>query len=80
MPLEFCRGGNPSHAAKLRPDRKIEGSGTLAAIAVAVIGPTPGMAAIRRLIGWFDAAPRCAPPPGQSDCRARREGITQRQA
>src|SRR5271168_1886959 len=41
-PLEFCLGVNPSHAAKSRPDLNTLGSGTLAAIAEAISGPTPG--------------------------------------
>jgi hypothetical protein len=42
-PLECCLGTSPIQAEKLRPDRKVLGSATLAARAVASSGPTPGM-------------------------------------
>jgi hypothetical protein len=42
-PLECCLGTSPIQAEKLRPDRKVLGSATLATRAVASIGPTPGM-------------------------------------
>ena len=42
-PLECCFGTSPIQAEKLRPDRKVPGSATLATSAVANIGPTPGM-------------------------------------
>ena len=42
-PLECCFGTSPIQAEKLRPDRKVRGSATLATRAVASIGPTPGM-------------------------------------
>ena len=42
-PLECCFGTSPIQAEKLRPDRKVLGSATLATRAVASIGPTPGM-------------------------------------
>jgi hypothetical protein len=48
-PLEFCRGTSPSQAASWRPELKHDGSVTVAAIAVAVIGPTPGIVASLRL-------------------------------
>src|SRR5690349_13980059 len=35
-PLEFCRGTRPSHAAKSRPERNMEGSGTCAARAALI--------------------------------------------
>jgi hypothetical protein len=41
-PLEFCRGTRPSHAAKSRPERNMEGSGTCAARAALISPPTPG--------------------------------------
>src|SRR5712675_2285845 len=44
-PVEFCRGTRPSHAANSRPLRNSLGSATVAAIAVAMIGPIPGMVA-----------------------------------
>src|SRR5258706_10564039 len=57
-PLECCFGTSPTQAEKLRPDRKVVGSATLATRAVASIGPTPGdvMKAFARLVG---------PVPGQ---------------
>src|SRR3954447_7979405 len=39
-PLECCFGTSPIQAEKLRPDRKILGSATLATRAVTSIGPT----------------------------------------
>ena len=42
-PLECCLGTSPIQAEKLRRDRKVLGSATLATKAVASIGPTPGM-------------------------------------
>ena len=42
-PLECCVGTSPIQAEKLRPDRKVLGSATLATKAVASSGPTPGM-------------------------------------
>src|SRR6185369_11400228 len=44
-PVEFCRGTRPSQAANSRPLRKPPGSATLAAIALAMIGPMPGIVA-----------------------------------
>src|SRR5438128_7906035 len=41
-PGEFCRGTRPSHAANSRPLRKSLGSTTVAAMAVAMIGPIRG--------------------------------------
>ena len=51
LALPFRRAGlaevqertSPIQAEKLRPDRKVLGSATLATRAVASIGPTPGM-------------------------------------
>jgi hypothetical protein len=54
-PEEFCRGTSPSQAANCRPDLKAEGSGTLAASAVAVIMPTPGIVSSR----WLASFCRC---------------------
>src|SRR5688572_36615 len=54
-PVEFCRGTRPSQAANSRPLRKAEGSGTVAAMAVATSGPMPGMAARR----WLTASALC---------------------
>src|SRR5438477_4550595 len=48
-PVEFCRGTRPSHAANSRPLRNAIGSTTVAAIAVAMIGPMPGIVANRWL-------------------------------
>jgi hypothetical protein len=42
-PLELWRGTRPSQAANCRPDWKCEGSGTVAAMAVAVMKPMPGI-------------------------------------
>src|SRR5262249_37948998 len=42
-PVEFCRGTRPSHAANSRPLRNAVGSPTVAAMAVAMIGPIPGI-------------------------------------
>src|SRR3954453_2309955 len=50
-PVEFCRGTKPSHAANSRPLRKPLGSATIAAIAVAMMGPMPGIVAKRWLTG-----------------------------
>src|SRR6185436_1944311 len=50
-PVEFCRGTRPSHAANSRPLRKPLGSATIAAIAVAIMGPMPGIVAKRWLTG-----------------------------
>src|SRR5438045_2258065 len=50
-PVEFCRGTRPSQAANSRPLRNPLGSATLAAIAVAMIGPMPGIVARRWLTG-----------------------------
>ena len=47
-PVEFCRGTSQTHAAKSRPDRKIDGSGSVAAICEAMIGPMPRIVARRR--------------------------------
>src|SRR5262244_2906376 len=50
-PVEFCRGTKPSQAANSRPLRKPLGSTTVAARAVAMIGPMPGTLAKRWLTG-----------------------------
>src|SRR3954451_12261530 len=52
-PLECCRGTSPSHAANWRPFLNADGSGTVAAIAEAVIGPMPGIVA-RLQLASFD--------------------------
>ena len=41
-PLEFCRGTSPIQAARALPDLKAVGSGTVATMALASTGPTPG--------------------------------------
>lgn len=46
---EFCRGTRPSQAASCRPDLNREASVTVATIALAVIGPIPGIVSRRRL-------------------------------
>lgn len=58
-PDEFCRGVRSSQTANSRPDRKSDGSGMVAADAVAVIGPIPGMVASKRqieLVLWISAS------------------------
>src|SRR5262252_8352945 len=50
-PVEFCRGTRPSQAANSRPLRKPLGSTTVAAMAVAMIGPIPGTLVRRWLMG-----------------------------
>ena len=52
-PDEFCLGVKPSQAANSRPDRNVDGSGMVAANAVAVIGPMPGTVASKRQIVLF---------------------------
>ena len=47
-PVDFCSGVSASQAAKLRPAWKPSAAGTSAVIAVAVIGPTPGIVISRR--------------------------------
>jgi hypothetical protein len=42
-PLDCYLGVRPSHAAKSRPDLNTLGLSTLAAIAEAISGPTPGI-------------------------------------
>src|SRR5258708_656 len=46
-PVEFCRGTRPSQAANSRLLRNTLGSATVAAMAVAIIGPMLGMGANR---------------------------------
>src|SRR5215213_6017373 len=50
-PVDVCRGVSPSQAAKSRPARKPSGAGTRAVIAVAAIGPMPGIVISRRATG-----------------------------
>ena len=47
-PLEFCRGTSPIQAARFLPDLKALGSGTVAIMALARTGPTPGTSISRR--------------------------------
>jgi hypothetical protein len=49
-PVECSRGVRPNQAAKWRPDSKSPAL-IVTAMAIAVIGPTPGMAASNRLTG-----------------------------
>src|SRR6266581_1095717 len=44
-----CFGTSPIQAEKLRPDRKVFGSATVATRAVASVGPTPGQSSSRML-------------------------------
>ena len=53
-PLECWRGTSPSQAAKSLPFRNIVSAGAKASMAMAVIGPRPGMVIIR------DEASDCA--------------------
>jgi hypothetical protein len=46
-PVDFCRGVRPTHAANSRALRNAAGSATVAAMAVAMRGPIPGIAARR---------------------------------
>src|SRR3954451_16129474 len=48
-PLDRCCGTRPSHAANWRAERNSLALPTLATTAVAVIRPTPGISASRRL-------------------------------
>src|SRR5690348_16026716 len=50
-PVDFCSGVSPSQAAKSRPARKPSGAGTRAVIALAAIGPMPGIVMSRRATG-----------------------------
>ena len=50
-PVDFCSGVSPSQAAKSRPAAKPCAAGVSAAIAVATIGPTPGIVISRRAVG-----------------------------
>src|SRR5689334_11233075 len=50
-PVDLCSGVSPSQAAKSRPARKPSGAGTRAVIAVAAIGPMPGIVMSRRATG-----------------------------
>ena len=50
-PVEFCGGTRPSQAANSQPLRKPLGSATMAAMAVAMMGPMPGIVANRWLTG-----------------------------
>ena len=50
-PVDFYNGTSPNQAAKSRPARKPSGAGTRAMIAVAAIGPMPGIVMSRRATG-----------------------------
>ena len=50
-PLKCWRGTNPSQAANWRPDRNAFASRMVAAGAVAVMTPMPGMVPSSRLVG-----------------------------
>ena len=54
-PVDSCCGVRPSQAANCRPDRNCPGSVTVAASAVAVITPIPGIAASL----WLASFPAC---------------------
>ena len=53
-PVDFCRGTRPSQAAKSRPLRNSCIGGAKASIAIAPIGPIPGM--VWRRVAVFVAA------------------------
>ena len=50
-PVVFCSGVSPSQAAKSRPARKLPAAGASAVIAVAEIGPTPGIVILTDCLG-----------------------------
>ena len=54
-PVYVCNGVSPSQAAKSRPVGEPFGAGTCAVIAVAAIGPTPGIVKSRRATGAISA-------------------------
>ena len=59
-PVECCRGTSPSQAEKSRPRRKLSIGGAKAWIAVALIGPIPGMVIRRRASSsWRTCARIC---------------------
>ena len=49
-PVECWRGTSPSQAAKSRPRLKTSIGGAKVSIAMAVIGPTPGIVSKRRVV------------------------------
>lgn len=63
-PVGLCLGTSPSQEANSLPLRNVFGSATFAAIAVAMIGPIPGMVARRWLTGLLLCHARtCASRP-----------------
>jgi hypothetical protein len=62
-PDPLCRGTSPIQVAKCRPERKELGSGMVAAKALAVIRPMPGIVSRRWLIQAL--AQLIRPMPGQ---------------
>ncbi len=50
-PVEFYLSVRPSQAANSRPERNLVGSGAVAAIGLAVIGPIPGIDESNFVIG-----------------------------
>src|SRR6187401_1629747 len=70
-PVDFCNGVSPSQAAKSRPARKPSGAGTRAVIAVAAIGPMPGIVMSRRATGSALAC-RAISPSSSLSCSSKR--------
>jgi Tat protein secretion system quality control protein TatD with DNase activity len=56
-PVEFCLGTSPSQAANSLPLRNVLGSATVAAMAVAMIGPMPWNGS-QSLADWVALMPR----------------------
>src|SRR5215211_4102377 len=69
-PVDFCSGVSPSQAAKSRPARKPSGAGTRAVIAVAAIGPMPGIVMSRRATGSA-LARRAISPSSSLSCSSK---------
>ena len=64
-PLECGFGVSPIQAARSRADLKFDASNTVAAIALDVIGPIPGMVCKRRATASSFAATECSGPLGR---------------
>lgn len=58
-PVDACFGTSPSQAAKSRPFANVSACAVIAAIAVAVIGPMPGMVISRRATSPEASAASC---------------------
>ena len=55
-PVDACFGTNPSQAAKSRPLANVSAGGAIAAMAVAVIGPMPGIDGQTHHVSGIEAA------------------------